>query len=293
VVLESPVPVLRGDHCVIRTSNETAAGGRIVAVNPRRHRRNHAPTLAALERQLAGSPAERLVDLLASGPLPPDRARQALAMELADMLAATSEAVEAGLLCESGGVLVSTAWLESAIARLVDGSRAFLAVNPLRAGAPREHLRSASALEPAIFDIVVAEAMAAGRLKATGANLLAPPDHEARLTPAQQAQADSFLTALKEGGASPPTEHLPPPPMLAYLSEQGLVEDTGAGVVFDSGTFAEMTSAVRAHLASRESISLAEVRDLFGTSRKYAQAFLEHLDALRITRRVGDARVLR
>jgi hypothetical protein len=32
---------------------------------------------------------------------------------------------------------------------------------------------------------------------------------------------------------------------------------------------------------------------LFGTSRKYAQAFLERLDALRITRRVGDERVLR
>jgi selenocysteine-specific elongation factor len=41
------------------------------------------------------------------------------------------------------------------------------------------------------------------------------------------------------------------------------------------------------------SISLAEVRDLFGTSRKYAQALLEHLDALKLTRRAGDLRTLR
>jgi selenocysteine-specific elongation factor len=40
-------------------------------------------------------------------------------------------------------------------------------------------------------------------------------------------------------------------------------------------------------------VSLAEVRDMFATSRKYAQAFLEHLDELRVTRRVGDVRVLR
>jgi len=39
-------------------------------------------------------------------------------------------------------------------------------------------------------------------------------------------------------------------------------------------------------------ITLGEVRDLFQTSRKYAQAFLEHLDQKKITRRVGDERIL-
>jgi len=40
-------------------------------------------------------------------------------------------------------------------------------------------------------------------------------------------------------------------------------------------------------------VTLAEVRDILSTSRKYSQALLEHMDAERITRRVGDARVLR
>ena len=38
---------------------------------------------------------------------------------------------------------------------------------------------------------------------------------------------------------------------------------------------------------------LVEVRDRFDTSRKYAQALLEEMDARRITRREGDARMLR
>ena len=38
---------------------------------------------------------------------------------------------------------------------------------------------------------------------------------------------------------------------------------------------------------------MAQVRDLFDTSRKYALALLEYLDTARVTRRVGDARVLR
>jgi selenocysteine-specific elongation factor len=40
-------------------------------------------------------------------------------------------------------------------------------------------------------------------------------------------------------------------------------------------------------------VSLAEVRDLLNTSRKYAQALLEHLDAIGITLRDGDFRKLR
>jgi selenocysteine-specific elongation factor len=40
-------------------------------------------------------------------------------------------------------------------------------------------------------------------------------------------------------------------------------------------------------------ITLAGVRDELGTSRKYAQAYLEHLDAERVTLRRGDERVLR
>ena len=69
--------------------------------------------------------------------------------------------------------------------------------------------------------------------------------------------------------------------------------DTGTGVVFDAAIFAEMMDVTRGHIRERGSISLGEVRDLFGTSRKYAQAFLEHLDALHVTRRNGDTRTLR
>ena len=41
------------------------------------------------------------------------------------------------------------------------------------------------------------------------------------------------------------------------------------------------------------SITLAGLRDELGTSRKYAQAYLEHLDGEHITLRRGDERVLR
>jgi selenocysteine-specific elongation factor len=51
---------------------------------------------------------------------------------------------------------------------------------------------------------------------------------------------------------------------------------------------------VRAIVAAEGAITLARLRDELGTSRRYAQALLEHLDAERVTRRLpDDTRVLR
>ena len=39
--------------------------------------------------------------------------------------------------------------------------------------------------------------------------------------------------------------------------------------------------------------TIAGLRDELGTSRKFAQALLEHFDAVKVTRREGDTHVLR
>ncbi|MCH7580413.1 MAG: SelB C-terminal domain-containing protein, partial [Chloroflexi bacterium] len=68
---------------------------------------------------------------------------------------------------------------------------------------------------------------------------------------------------------------------------------TAGEVTFGADAYEEMVSRVTEHLRSEGTVTLAQVRDMFGTSRKYAQALLEHLDQERVTRRVGDERVLR
>jgi selenocysteine-specific elongation factor len=65
------------------------------------------------------------------------------------------------------------------------------------------------------------------------------------------------------------------------------------GIVFDAGAFQQMRDGIVAALADGSTITLAQVRDLFGTTRRYAQALLEYLDEQHVTRRNGDERVLR
>jgi len=81
--------------------------------------------------------------------------------------------------------------------------------------------------------------------------------------------------------------------LLAYLEAKGEIVRVAGGVAFVEEAYREMVERVSSHIRDNGSVTLAQVRDMFGTSRKYAQALLEHMDAERITRRVGDERVLR
>jgi selenocysteine-specific elongation factor len=111
-------------------------------------------------------------------------------------------------------------------------------------------------------------------------------------SPAQRIAIDAYLADLRAAPERPPTRALPAD-LLAYLVERGDVIDTGDGVIFDAGAFETMQAGIRGHIEQHGSISLAEARDLLGTSRRYVQALLEHMDRLRVTRRVGERRVLR
>jgi len=63
-------------------------------------------------------------------------------------------------------------------------------------------------------------------------------------------------------------------------------------VVFTIGVYNEMVEAVCHALNEGGTITVAKARDLLNTSRKYALALMEHLDAIGITVRDGDLRRL-
>ena len=67
----------------------------------------------------------------------------------------------------------------------------------------------------------------------------------------------------------------------------------GPDVVFLPETYQAAVARVREVIQRDGQITAAQVRDMFNTSRKYALALLEHLDEIGVTKRVGDARILR
>jgi len=162
---------------------------------------------------------------------------------------------------------------------------------PLRPGIPREELRSRVGLSSRAFDALIAALAQSGHIRVNGA-LVARAEFAPSLTDAERAAANAYIAALRVSPYAPAVEGAPPAAVLDFLESSGEIVRAGE-VVFAADAYEAVAAAVVARLRETGAITLAEVRDMFGTSRRYAQALLERLDTTRVTKRVGDVRVLR
>ncbi|MDP9237138.1 MAG: selenocysteine-specific translation elongation factor [Chloroflexota bacterium] len=290
IKLDTPIAVLAGDRFVLRTANDTVAGGVIAVIDAKRHRRRDPGIAAALEALLAPSPAERVLNLVARRPL---IAVSAIAAELALAVDAAEGAVRAleasGVATRlDGGRIVTAAYVTEITGRAHELLSSHHAQHPLRPGMPAEEFRSRLALDARAYAALM-PLLPEVRLSSGTVALV---DFSPAPATDQQAAIDAYLAALRAKPAHPDAASIAPD-LLAYLISRGAVVDAGGGIVYEAATFAELAQRVREHIERHGTITLAQARDLFGTSRKYAQALLEHLDRTRVTRRVGDERVLR
>ena len=81
---------------------------------------------------------------------------------------------------------------------------------------------------------------------------------------------------------------------LPALIQAGVAVRIGRDLYAHRDAIAVVADRARAIIANEGAVTLARLRDELGTSRKYAEALLEHLDAARVTKRLpDDQRVLR
>ena len=298
--LDEPVAVLSGDLFVMRDANDTLGGGQVVEAHGRRHRRYDRRTLDALSSLQDGSSEERLLTLVEQRqPLEQEALVEQLGLPEEESLTLLARLVESGEVVALGGNLLGNGaalFTRGAFAALGDrASRAisqYYKEHPLRPVMPKEELRNRLKLSPRVFGAALKRWLEAGKLteSAAGAGL---PGHEVKLPPTQQAQADAFLRDLDASPYAPKSQSRPDEELLAYLVERGQVVVLADGVVFSTAAYQEMVTRIVEYLRERGKMTLAEARDMFSTSRKYAQALLEHLDTQMVTQRVGEERVLR
>jgi selenocysteine-specific elongation factor len=119
----------------------------------------------------------------------------------------------------------------------------------------------------------------------------APAPHPPELTPG----ALALEQRLRAAGHEPPDEDaIGAPADLAALRAAGRAVRVGRAMYAHPDAIDEVRRRVVAIVEAEGAVTLGRLRDELGTSRKYAQALLEHLDAARVTRRLpDDSRVLR
>ena len=208
--------------------------------------------------------------------------------------------VGAGRATRVGDLLVSPAVLLDLSTRLMAALTAHHASQPLSEGMSREEARERlfGRAAPAVFEHVIASLVAAQKI--AGRDRLAVAGHHVSLSP-EEAHAQAIIERLfREWGLAPRPEST-----LAEAANVGAaVADRVAklllrqktlvrvdSLLFHAEALAGLKADVRA-LKGSARVDVSAFKERYGISRKYAIPLLEYLDRERVTRRVGDSRVV-
>ena len=311
--LAHPIVVAGGDHYILRRPSPslTLGGGTVVHAHPRRRWRRFDPVVLAQLAVLAqGTPDEVMLETLDRQPFAGASqlwAASGLDLDVAKAVTEELRASGAIIALDAGAepTLLSAGRWESVLQALTVMLTEYHRQAPLRRGMARGEVRSrlGVTLAPAelsvrLFNALITAAERSGKIMADDASLWLP-GFDAQPNPEQSRRIEAALGLLAAARFAPPaTDEVlrqlgNDAELLEMLVEQGRLVRVGPTLVYRSEEFVQMTQLVLDHLAQHGAITLAEARDLFDASRKYAQAVLEEMDTRRITRHVGDARVLR
>ncbi len=279
--LDEAFVTLRGDRFVLRSMEGTTIGGGTVLDPSATGRRPDPSWLEALESNdakkavplaLARKPAQGMTteELSLVLGLPPDEVSRAVK---------TDAGVET-----IGEVHAAADEIAAARERLLGALGRRAAERPENPEITVAEARTATALSTPLADALLAE-IEAIRVTDTGVSLPRGgiPDKLER-------EAQELLDELQDAGTEPPSAE--PTPAMRLLIKRGEAVELG-GSLFAANEVAEsILERIKTICRERGEVSLGELRDSLGTSRKYAQAWLEYSDACGVTSRTGDVRVL-
>jgi selenocysteine-specific elongation factor len=287
--LERAIAVAVNDRFVLRVPSPavTVAGGRFVDVAPRRHPRHDLAVSESLERRAAGEGLEEELRKYSRG------------VSVAALVKATmaSEPDITSLDAKRFGdwIIATEAWKRLAESATKEVS-AYHAAHPLRPGMAREELRNRLRLHAAAFPAALAALVAEGTLE-DRQGAISIPEHSVAID-ASDGPPGKLLELLGRTPFAPPS--LPDamqlsgagPEVVRALAQSGAIVRLSGDIAFTRDGYASAVEIVKELIAATGSVTVAQLRDRMGASRRPVLALLEHLDGAKVTRRVGDQRIL-
>jgi selenocysteine-specific elongation factor len=169
--------------------------------------------------------------------------------------------------------------------------------NPERAGLDLNELRAALRNQPPdIFEAIISD-LCAGDFVRKG-SAIARISHRPVLPPNLQPVAMKIREALSAKPFDPPSRkdfsedgHLQQ--ALRFLIEQGKIVELNSEIVLLRDAAEQMRTAVAEFLSKHGPAPASQLRQKIGTSRRVIIPFLEYLDRVGVTQRIGDSRQLR
>ncbi len=303
--LEAPIWAIPGDRIILRGQGPLSvlAGGVVLDAHPRRHRRWVDAPLdqwTARERALRRQPDLGTLAVLEAGWAPAGLSAAEVGRRVGcspDLISAALQAAEeGGRLARLGSVHIDSGRLaelrSQAVARVVSYQR----LHPLEPGMPRRQLLAELGLQrPAVGDSLLSELAAEGLLEQRGGTVA----EAGSLPPGRTPQVERVSQLLRSAGRLPPgpgelraaglTR-----PVEGYLVQSGEAARLPGGGLISASALEQMESEIEAELRrSPAGLTVAQLRDRVGTSRRILLPVLERMEAGGEFSRSGDLHLWR
>ena len=302
--LDRQVVAVHGDRFIIRrySPTQTLGGGVVVQVSPPRRRRGAAAE--ALQAVVETGPQALVVAAVAargqSGmPAPDVAAASGLAAAAASTAVAAAQSAQT--VTGIGERLYATSVVEEVARKVVETIAAYHKRMPWRLGMPRDELKGGvtSGAGDRLFDYVMAS-LTVHAVIADRGGLVALSTHSPQVGAADQRLKTELIAAFDRGGTSPPAaeelRRLGEPQaverMLRSLADERTILQVAPDLRFATAAVESVRRTVVEMVRAGQDVTVGLLRDRLHTSRKFALALLEYFDGIRVTRRVGDRRVL-
>jgi selenocysteine-specific elongation factor len=297
-----PMLLLPGDRFIVRQFSPvvTIGGGVVLDASPATRRQRTEDAIAFLKIMRDGSPEQALaarVTRQGAIGLPLESIPGEMNIRRED---ATKLATKAGLVrCDS--VLVAPAAFAEAKTDVLQALKNFHDANPLVAGMSKEELRERVNLGPEVFYSALAKLAEEKKLGAAGELVHLPgrgvvmKDEEAeskKIIEQAFASAGLKVPSLREVLAGLKVDKIRAQKIVTLLLRDKVLIKISEELVFHQSALMDLRQKVVALKSTVPKIDVARFKDMTGVSRKYAIPLLEYLDRERVTRRVGDERVI-
>ncbi|ERM93283.1 selenocysteine-specific translation elongation factor [Caldanaerobacter subterraneus] len=299
IYLEDCVSVLRKDKFVVRTYSPmlTIGGGIILDPNPEKHKRfdiEVIETLSNIEKLGDEFVIEKLVyeSLL---PLSEEEIkRKANVVDIGKF--SLKNLIKLKL--EEKDYFYHREKYEEMCLRTKEILEDFHRKNPLKEGISKEELKNKlfGDIKSKLCDFIFELMENKGIIKIKN-QLVALKDFKVVLNEEQEKLKERIIKIYRDSKFEPPKlselEGYPEIiPMVEYLVNIGELVKLDEEIFLLKDNYEEAQNVLINYLKENKEITLAVYRDLLNTSRKYAMAILEYFDSIKLTKRIGDVRVL-
>jgi selenocysteine-specific elongation factor len=310
--LDSPTAVVKDDRFVLRSFSpvRTIAGGQILNPVPRKHKRFKPEVTEAL-KNLSTLPAEDLVGyyVAESGYMGVSFSDLKVMTNISEKsldgnLQSLLSKKKIVLIDKESRIFLHQADIDNLKKEMHDFIDAYHKANPLKAGMPKEELKSKlpAFLNPKLFILIINQ-MIKDKNIALDEDMVRLEGHKVSLGEDQSSIKIKIIKAFKESGLTPPylkelvEEHkmdaARAKEVLTLLVDEGILLKIKEDLYFHTDNINDIKTRMTEFLRKNSEMSAPQFKEMAGASRKYLIPLLEYFDSKNVTIRIGDIRKLR